>query len=107
MSPAEESGKEGQSGDDRRTRTHFLLFTYVTTGPYTQGEPERRERASRLVQDMGGSCEIFRISFNNYNMISIVRGLSIAQVRQLAEEINSWGAVQATVVETSGLEMRR
>lgn len=101
MGPAEESPEQG------RSRTHLVFFSYVVTGPYTRGEDERRARATEMVRDMGGSCEIFRISWSGFNMVSIVRGLSTAQVTELAQAINGWGAVQATVVETSGLALRR
>jgi uncharacterized protein with GYD domain len=84
-------------------RTYLLFFRYVTSGPYTEGESNRRARASKIVEDMGGSCEILRLPsvWNGFNMVSIVRGLSAAAVTELARTINSWGAVEATVVETS------
>lgn len=86
---------------DGRSRIYLLFFTYVQTGPFTEGETDRRARASDMVQRMGGSCEIFRLprAWNDFNLVSIVRGLSHAQVMELAEAINSWGAVQTTVVE--------
>jgi len=89
--------------DDQRSRTYLVFFGYVPTGPYTDGESDRRGRASEMVQRMGGSCEILRFpsEWNGFNMVSIIRGLSTAQVTELARAINSWGAVRATVVETS------
>jgi hypothetical protein len=56
---------------------------------------------------MGGTCEIFRVAWNGFDMVSIVRGLSPHQMNELAAAINGWGAVQATLVETSGLVLRR
>ena len=96
-----------QSAERRRPSTHLLFFRYVVNGPYTQGEEERRGRATQLVQDMGGTCEIFRIAWNGFDMVSIVKGLSPHQMNELAAAINGWGAVQATLVETSGLVLRR
>jgi uncharacterized protein with GYD domain len=97
MAPNEESPGQGPGGP------HLLFFSYVNTGPYIQGEDERRGRATEMVRSMGGSCEIFRIAWSGFQMVSIVRGLSTAQVRELAQAINSWGAVQTTIVETSGV----
>ena len=101
---------EEKYGDDRRRRTtHLMFFSYVATGPFADGEGDRRTRASEMVQSMGGSCEILRfpVAWNGYNMVSIIRGLSTAQVNELAQAINSWGAVRATVVETTDEILRR
>jgi len=86
---------------DGPARSYLLFFRYVQRGPYTEGEPERRARASDMVHRLGGTCEIFRFpnAWNDFNLVSIVRGLSRPQVMELAEAIDSWGAVQTTVVE--------
>ena len=88
--------------------THFLFFTYRDQGRGDRdGERGRRNRASEIVQSLGGTCEIFRISWNGFDMVSIVRRLSTEQVMQLADQINSWGAVQTTVVPTSDAGIRK
>ena len=82
--------------------THFLFFKYRTAGKGGDAaERERRQNASAMVKKLGGKCEIFRISWNGFDMLSVVKGLNTSQVMKLAEEINRWGAVHTTVVTTS------
>ena len=106
-------GKEPEAGGGGGAGggTFLLFFRYVPTGPYAEGEPGRRSRANELVQSMGGTCEILRFprAFNGFSMMSIVRGLTNAQVDELARTIDSWGAVQTTVVAAApgGIGLRR
>jgi uncharacterized protein with GYD domain len=88
--------------------THFLFFTYRTpTEVKPVEERGRRKRASDVVRKAGGTCEIFRISWSGFDMVSIVRKLSTVQVMKLAAEINSWGSVHTTVVATSQVDIRK
>jgi uncharacterized protein with GYD domain len=88
-----------KSNFDEKTVVYFLLVSLTSKGRMEKQAiiREDQSRVTKLVNELGGSCELFSIQ-GPYDFISRIEGISAVGAIQILQSIESAGNVKAHLV---------
>ena len=85
--------------------THFFLIKRTEKGGGQSAAQEKRgiNDVTKIVRKEGGQCHLYSSRGASSDYVSVITGVNTAAAVRIAEEIEKYGAVKATLI--SGVEV--